>query len=156
MAKIEMDDEAKAKKDEAVSQARISNLRSKGMSERDATIAGLVNMKRKDDDESPEVAPSKPEGPKYPYGLRFRLEDEDLSKLGIKELPEVNDVMKFTVEAKVDSVSSNQNSDGKSHECVEFQITDMQFLGEEEEHDEESETSEEPAEAYSTEDEEND
>ncbi len=145
-------DEAKDKKDAAVSEARIRNLRNKGMGEREATIAGLVNMKRSEDkDESSDVAAPTSNKPEYPYNLRFDLEDEDLQKLGFKELPEVNDVCKFTVEAKVNRVSSNQNEDGKNHECVGFQITDMSYDGEEEEHDEETETKEEPAEAYSTE-----
>ena len=132
MPKIELDAKSKEKKDSAVKEMRIQNYRNKGMSERDATIAGLVDMKRKDDEsEVPQpVSTKQSEGPKYPYGLRFRLEDEDLQKLGFSDLPKIGDTCKFSLEATPESVSQNQNSDGKEHKCVEFQITDMKWDGE--------------------------
>lgn len=120
-------DEVADKKEAAVQEQKIRSLRSRGMSERDAVIAGLVSMKRKDSEPAAQVAPS--EKPEYPYGLRFRLENEDLKKLGFKKLPEIGDTCKFVVEATPESVSSNQSSSGDSRECVEFQITDMKWDG---------------------------
>lgn len=124
--------ETKAKKADAVTDTRIRSFRNKGMSERDATIAGLTSMQRKEDASSPATAaPTEVEkGPHYPYGLRFTLEDEDLTKLGFSELPPVGGSCKFSIEATPESISSNQNKDGKAHERVEFQITDMKWDGE--------------------------
>ena len=59
--------------------------------------------------------------------MRFRLEDEDLKKLGFDDMPAIGDVYKFTLEATPESVSMNQRSDGDEHKCVEFQITDMKW-----------------------------
>lgn len=63
--------------------------------------------------------------PKYPYGLEVRLDDESLTKLGIKELPEVG--MKLMLEAKVvvESVSQEDKATGKPRRHVGLQITDM-------------------------------
>jgi hypothetical protein len=69
-------------------------------------------------------------GPKYPYGLCIRLSNDELEKLGLAELPEVNDGMSFTAMAKVTSVSDNQYADGTHSRVVELQITHM-ALGEE-------------------------
>lgn len=66
---------------------------------------------------------------KYPHGLEVRLDDESLTKLGIKELPEVG--MKLMLEAKVvvESVSQEDKATGKPRRHVGLQITDMS-LGE--------------------------
>jgi len=44
----------------------------------------------------------------YPYGLRIELNDEVLSKLGMK-MPGVGEEMKVVAVGKVTSVSENQN-----------------------------------------------
>jgi hypothetical protein len=75
----------------------------------------------------------------WPWGLQIRLEDEELKKLGLKELPEVGGEFHLQVIAKVTSVSQNQMADGKSDRCVCLQIT---MLGVELEESAESEKGE--------------
>lgn len=114
-----MEDDVADKKAEAVKQVKIKDFKDKGMSERDATLAGLVSMKRKQ--EPPPAASSNgSESEDYPYGLRLRLEAEDLKKLGIKELPGIGDICTFTVKATPESIAKH---------CVEFQVTDMKWDG---------------------------
>lgn len=62
-------------------------------------------------------------GPEYPWGLQIRLEDEELSKLGIKALPEIGAEFHFTVVATVQSASQTQMASGKTDRCVSLQIT---------------------------------
>lgn len=59
------------------------------------------------------------EGDSYPYGLRVRLEADELDKLGMK-LPKVGE--KFTLEARavVTSVSQNSSDRGHEHRSVEL------------------------------------
>lgn len=70
--------------------------------------------------------PSK--GPKYPYGLRITLDAETVEKLGLKEMPKVDDMLRFMADSKVISVSSDEESDGDEKEySVQLQIVDMEI-----------------------------
>lgn len=119
------------KNDDAVKNARISSLKQKGMSERDATVKGLVSMKKpskeKDKDKDKDTPFSTfPTEEKYSYGLQLRLEDEELAKLGIESLPDVGTKVEVAAKGSVRSVSSNQYEDGdKKRRSVEIQITDL-------------------------------
>ena len=116
------------KTDEAKQNVKIKSLQDKGMSERDAVIKGLISMKhtKKESEAVPTIAPSSPDKEEYPYGLRIRLENDDLEKLGIDSLPDIDTKMKITASAVVQSISSNQSvgSEGEK-KCLELQITDM-------------------------------
>lgn len=63
--------------------------------------------------------------PEYPWGLQIRLENDELSKLGVKELPSIGDEFPFDVVARVTSVSENVYSDGRHERCVSLQICQM-------------------------------
>ena len=68
--------------------------------------------------------------PAYPWGLKIRLEDEELDKLGMA-LPAVGAVLTITCKVQVTSVrqeaEANPEPDDKGgmERCVEMQITDM-------------------------------
>ena len=67
---------------------------------------------------------STPEVPSYPWGLQVRLEEEELSKLGLLDpLPEVGGELHLEVIAKVTGVNQTQMADGSSETCVTLQIT---------------------------------
>lgn len=81
----------------------------------------LKNMKQ-------EVLTAVPEedddAPKYPYGLRIRLEEEQLAALGMKLLPGIDKEVVVSAKGYVCSVSSNESEYG-SHRCVEIQLTEL-------------------------------
>ena len=62
--------------------------------------------------------------PTYSWGLNIRLEQSELDKLGIKDMPEVGSEVYLDVCAKVTRVS--QTADEKNQQSVvELQITKM-------------------------------
>lgn len=65
-------------------------------------------------------------GPEYPYGLTICLDDESLSKLGLKSLPDVGVVMYLEAKVKVCSKSQYDNQDGATSN-LSLQITDMEL-----------------------------
>lgn len=98
------------------------------------TNMGMVNMERP----KPQIEETKLTEPmqtdsyeKYPYGLRFTLNDEDLNKLGIDINDyDVNSEVKIDAKAIITQVSSRQsNNDGSNKisfdNSLEFQITDL-------------------------------
>ena len=70
------------------------------------------------------------DGERYSYGTRLTLDDAELKKLGIKELPAVGTVLMFEAKAKVISSrqSASESSDSRS---IELQITHMDFEADE-------------------------
>ena len=68
----------------------------------------------------------KMDAPEYPYGLRIRLEEDQLKKMGITELPKLEKEVELIAKGYISSVSSNESEYG-SHRCVEIQITEMAF-----------------------------
>ena len=108
---------------EGKQKAKVEKLRSEGYSETDALLISMKKDKKKENKESPSMAPDSP-GEVYPYGLRLRLENDELKKLGITELPEVGKVCKIEAEGVVESVSSSHNKDSEGpRKSVEVQIT---------------------------------
>jgi hypothetical protein len=91
-------------------------------------MADLVDMKYSkaelaDEAKEGQVGPGGEPNP-YPWGLAITLEDEELQKLGITDLPDVGDEVNFTAVAKVTSVNQSLNRDDP--ECrVGLQITMM-------------------------------
>lgn len=83
----------------------------------------LVDLAYTSKERKEEAAEAKSmEPPEYPWGLQIRLENEELKKLGIKDLPEVGEEYHLEVVAKVTSVSENQYGDGRTERCVCLQI----------------------------------
>lgn len=64
-------------------------------------------------------------GPRYPYGLNIRLENETIDKLGIDSMPSVGEELMVLAKAKVESVSVNEQSSGEKYRTISLQITDM-------------------------------
>ena len=60
-------------------------------------------------------------GPRYPYCLEIRLDNESLTKLGMS-LPKVGSYVKIRAEACVTSVSENESKGGKAQRSVSLQI----------------------------------
>lgn len=87
----------------------------------------LTNMKLDRSARQKESYPSSiaTDGPIYPYGLRVRLDDEELTALDISKLPRVGSTMTLIARVDVSSVSSNESADGGKHRSVELQITDL-------------------------------
>lgn len=83
----------------------------------------LTNMKRAPREDADEMAMEEPD---YPWGLRVRLNDEELDKLGMADLPAVGAEMQLMAKVSVVSVAQHEDDskDGK-HRDVELQITDM-------------------------------
>jgi hypothetical protein len=67
--------------------------------------------------------------PKYPYGLRLSLDNEELKKLGIKELPKAGEKMIIYAAVDVASSSSQDRMDGGKSLRMELQITDLALMG---------------------------
>ena len=85
----------------------------------------MKSMKMTKYESTEAVSPQKIEGPRYPYGLNLRLENESIERLGIESLPKVGDEVMIIAKAKVESVSMSENSDKTKNRCVSLQITDM-------------------------------
>lgn len=62
--------------------------------------------------------------PKYPYCLRLHLESDVVDKLGLKEMPDVEDIMSLVAKVKVMGVRIEENNGIPKH-SLELQITDM-------------------------------
>jgi hypothetical protein len=94
-----------------------------------------MKLKKRDPEKMPgAIAMSPPEsGDQYPYGLRIRLENEQLDKLGFDELPKVGEYVTITAECCVSSASQNERKGGEPYRTVELQI---EKLGCEEDDDE--------------------
>ena len=113
----------------------------------DKMIDMALSDKESADMVSPATAPTKPKGPRYPYGLCVSLDNESMKKLGLSttELPDIGDMIHFMAMATVTSVSSNKVEGGEDCCRVELQITHMSF--EDENREEPGETSERRAKA---------
>lgn len=70
------------------------------------------------------------DGERYAYGTRLTLDDAELKKLGITELPAVGTMLMFEAKAKVISSrqSASESSDSRS---IELQITHMDMEADE-------------------------
>lgn len=71
----------------------------------------------------PDVMADSP--PEYPYGLRIHLEQPELAKLGITELPAPGEPYELHAVAVVESVSAHDSQEGKPSRTLSLQITDL-------------------------------
>lgn len=84
----------------------------------------MIDMKRTV--QRPDSALISPEmTEEYPYGLRIRLGNEELAKLGLKELPAIDTEMKLTALVCVVSITQSDSTDGEPYRSVELQIEQM-------------------------------
>lgn len=65
------------------------------------------------------------DGPDYPWGLCLNLCNDELDKLGIKELPDVGDEFHIYAVAKVTNVHMSVGETGNDSRGVSLQITQM-------------------------------
>lgn len=101
--------------------------------------ANMVDMKytaKEKKDEATEMM-GKPQD--YPWGLAIRLEQEELDKLGIKDLPSVGDEVHINAVGMITGVNQNKQG-GETETCVAIQITYLQVLPEAPHSREEKET----------------
>jgi hypothetical protein len=85
----------------------------------------MVSMKLSAKEAKAEVSPSAMKAPEYPWGLRLRLDEEALKKLGIKDLPAVESTGEIYAKCYVSSASSSDSEGGGQHRSLELQITDL-------------------------------
>ena len=87
------------------------------------SLHGLVSMKRtKKDKTNTDHAIDES---KFPYGLSISLDDESLSKLGIKTLPPVGEAMIVVGIGKVESVSERSDQ-RRSSRNVTIQLEELE------------------------------
>jgi len=94
----------------------------------------LVSMKRSAEDKREDMGnPVPPEavGPDYPWGLCINMDSDELDKLGIKTLPDLNTEMTITAKVKVtrreesSQMAMYDGGDESERRCLSLQITDM-------------------------------
>ncbi|MCB7130173.1 MAG: hypothetical protein J3T61_11615 [Candidatus Brocadiales bacterium] len=85
----------------------------------------LVSMKRTKKDKRDDRAESVDEN-NFPYGLTISLDDESLTKLGIKELPPVGEAKIIVAVGRVSSVSENSN-ERRTHRNMSIQIEKIEI-----------------------------
>jgi hypothetical protein len=65
----------------------------------------------------------------YPYGLRIRLDNDTLKKLGITELPAIDSEHKLVALACVVGLSVNESAgDGEPYRSIELQIEQLALM----------------------------
>lgn len=85
----------------------------------------LVSMKITKQEKAEEKKAETLKQPDYSWGLRLSLDDECMGKLGLDASKmTAGESVSLTAKAKVVSTSVNA-SEGKKHQGVELQITDM-------------------------------
>lgn len=73
----------------------------------------------------------------YPYGLRIRLGNEELKKLGLTELPAIDSEHKLVALVCVVGLSMNESAgEGEPSRSIELQIEQMALAPAKEEDDE--------------------
>ena len=70
----------------------------------------------------------------YPYGLRLRLNAEELEKIGL-DIPKVGEMVHIMAMCEVVSCTAQARKDGGAHHDCELQITHMKAEIEDEEDD---------------------
>lgn len=71
------------------------------------------------------MSPAKRE--EYPYGLRLHLCEEDLKKLGIKDMPAVGSKMKLVAMVEVCDINISESKLYGENRGMGLQITDMEL-----------------------------
>jgi hypothetical protein len=87
----------------------------------------LVDMKRPEPDKKSEdtALPADSDGG-YPWGLQIRLEDEELTALGIDKLPQVGAEVHIVAVATVTTITATADRSNEwEKRCATMQITSM-------------------------------
>jgi len=90
-------------------------------------MESLINMQLSKEEAKQEVSPSTEDAPKYPWGLEITLNDDSLTKLGVKSLPSVETEVTIIAKAVVSGVTERQSQGGENYRSLDLQITDMQL-----------------------------
>jgi hypothetical protein len=92
----------------------------------------MVDMKRPQADETAgaDSMPVSPEGGQYPYGLCIRLESQELSALGIKELPPVGTEYHITAVGHVTMTRSGSSVGDAEDSAMSIQIMYLEMTEE--------------------------
>ena len=87
----------------------------------------MADMKMSKEEKNEQESPGSPEEQAYPYGLRIDLNDDSMTKLGIKDMPEVGSTFRILAVANVVSVSSYSSMSTDQERSMSLQITDMEM-----------------------------
>jgi len=71
------------------------------------------------------ASPSANDGPRYPWGLQLRLDNESIEKLGLAGLPDTGATLMVHARAIVTETSERDSQDGGKRRTLEIQITDL-------------------------------
>lgn len=71
--------------------------------------------------------PMESDAPEYPWDLRITLDSETLDKLGMTEMPGIDQEFKVTALCCVVSVSQHEGQGESKHRTVELQIEQMEL-----------------------------
>jgi len=85
----------------------------------------LVNMKLSKKEAKADSETSIIDSPRYPWGLSINLDEESLTKLGVKELPKTGDSKMVVAYVDVTETHESDSIDGKKRRNIRLQITDM-------------------------------
>jgi len=89
----------------------------------------MTSMKRTEADKRKDAgdqAPISSIAPDYPYGLTIHMDQDELSKVGLKEMPAVGSVWHMHALVKVTATrQSASESKDEEDRSVDFQITDV-------------------------------
>ena len=85
----------------------------------------FVDMSLTDEQRLDTVMPIPSEMPEYPYGLRICLTQDELEKLDLDDECDVGDVIDLRAFARVTSVSSHQDGNGKRQCRIELMIEQL-------------------------------
>jgi hypothetical protein len=61
--------------------------------------------------------------PEYPYGLRIRLEEDQIKALGLTELPETGASVTLSAQGEISSTSAYDDAKRGVQRTIEIQIT---------------------------------
>lgn len=88
----------------------------------------MIDMKMSASEMESKTMLGGPEEPdeQYSYGLQIRLEDSQLEKLGIKEMPKAGSYLTIRAIACVCSTTVSESDDSGEHKCLTLQIEQME------------------------------
>lgn len=87
----------------------------------------MKSMKMSEQESAEYAMPTAMSGqPLYPWGLQITLDDESLKKLGLSNLPALDEVLEIRCKAQVTGLNSRKEGNDEDESCVILQITDME------------------------------
>jgi hypothetical protein len=88
----------------------------------------MANMKQSGESYEAKAETMESDKPEYPYGLCLHLGKDELTKLGMTELPDVGMQVMISAKAFVKSTSAYDTQDEGKSMNVSLQITDMEVM----------------------------